>query len=256
MGSEGDYAIFVEGLVKRYGDVEALRGLDLRVRWGELHGLLGPNGAGKTTTLKILVGLLRRNGGRVLVAGSSIDECYDYKAFIGYLPENPSLPEYLMVKEFLGYVARLRGVPKEGVGDRIEWVSSLFGLEDVLNTFIYTLSRGYRQRVALASALIHRPRILILDEPLANIDPLAQYGIKKVFREFVSNGGAILMSTHMVDTAEKLCDTITLIYRGVGLASGTLDELRLKAGFKDAGLEEIFIALMRRAGDVSNAQKG
>ena len=247
LGLANVYAIIAEGLVKRYRDVTALRGLNLRVKWGEIHGLLGPNGAGKTTTLKIIVGLLRMDSGSVWIAGRNIkSDTHSYKTLIGYLPEIPGLPEYLMVKEFLGYIARLRGIPKEEVLSRVRWVSSMFELDEVLNNFIYTLSRGYKQRVALASALIHKPKILILDEPLANIDPLIQYKVKQVFKEFTSLGGAILMSTHMVDTAERLCDRVTLIYRGTDIASGTLDELRRLAEKSDAGLEEVFIALARR----------
>lgn len=230
---------------KSYNGFQALRGLNLEVGSGEIFGLLGPNGAGKTTTLKIIVGLLKIDGGVVKVKGADISrEPYGYKKFIGYVPENLSLPEYLKVEEFLIYSGRIRSVPKDQIKERMNYYIKLFELEEKRKSLILSLSRGMRQKVAVVSALIHEPEILILDEPFIGIDPPGQRVLKDIFNEKVKMGGTVLISTHILDTAERLCSKVAIIYMGRNIASGNLEDLRLLSRTSgNATLEEVFLKL-------------
>ncbi|MEM2321468.1 MAG: ABC transporter ATP-binding protein [Candidatus Bathyarchaeia archaeon] len=234
---------------KSYDGFQALRGLNLEVRGGEIFGLLGPNGAGKTTTLKIIVGLLRMDRGIVRVKGININsEPYEYKKFIGYVPENLSLPEYLTIEEFLIYSGRIRNVPKGQLRERLDHYIELFELEEKRRSLLLSLSRGMRQKAAIISALIHDPEILILDEPFVGIDPAGQRIIKNVFVERVRRGGAIFISTHLLDTAERLCDRVAIIYKGQNIASGSLESLRkMSRSEENATLEEVFLKLTEEA---------
>ncbi|MEM1514957.1 MAG: ABC transporter ATP-binding protein [Thermoproteota archaeon] len=200
---------------KSYNGFQALRGLNLKVRGGEIFGLLGPNGAGKTTTLKIIIGLLKMDSGIVKVKGIDISrEPYEYKKFIGYVPENVSLPDYLTVEGFLIYSGKIRNVPNVQIRERVNYYLEIFELEEKRRSLLLSLSRGIRQKVAIASALIHDPEILILDEPFIGIDPVGQHMLKDMFGERVKNGVTIFISTHMLDTAERLCDRVAIIYGG------------------------------------------
>ncbi|MEM2273407.1 MAG: ABC transporter ATP-binding protein [Candidatus Bathyarchaeia archaeon] len=230
---------------KSYNGFQALRGLDLEVLGGEIFGLLGPNGAGKTTTLKIIVGLLKMDKGIVKVKGVDISrEPYKYKRFIGYVPESLSLPEYLTLEEFLIYSGRIRGVPRNQIREKMNHYIELFELEEKRKSLLLSLSRGMRQKTAIASALIHDPEILILDEPFIGIDPVGQRVLKDIFNEKVKVGGTILISTHILDTAERLCDKVAIIYRGRNIASGNIDNLRhLSRTSGNATLEEVFLKL-------------
>lgn len=234
---------------KSYGSVQALRGLNLEVRGGEILGLLGPNGAGKTTALKIIVGLLKMDRGIVRVKGIDIsEEPYEYKRFIGYVPENLSLPEYLTLEEFFIYSGKIRNVPKEQIRERMNHYMGLLGLEEKRGALLLSLSHGMRQKAAIISALIHDPEILILDEPLVGIDPAGQRIIKDILAEKVRHGGAVLISTHLLDTAERVCDRVAIIYRGQNIASGSLDNLRrLSKSSENATLEEVFLRLTEEA---------
>ncbi|MBS7610364.1 ABC transporter ATP-binding protein [Candidatus Bathyarchaeota archaeon] len=234
---------------KAYDGIQALQGLCLEVRRGEIFGLIGPNGAGKTTALKIIVGLLKMDKGFVRVNGYDItEEPYEYKRFIGYVPEAISLPEYLTVEEFLIYSGMIRGVEKERIRGCLEDYLRIFSLEDRRRSLILTLSRGMRQKTAIASALIHDPDLLILDEPFIGIDPEGQHRIKELFVERVKEGRAVLVSTHMLDTAERLCDRISVIHRGKNVASGDMEGLRrLSERGEGATLEEVFLKLTEEA---------
>lgn len=241
---------------KSYNGLQALRGLNLEVRSGEIFGLLGPNGAGKTTTLKIIVGLLKMDRGTVRVKGVDIsEEPYEYKRFIGYVPENISLPEYLTVEEFLIYSGRIRRVPKDQIREAMNHYIKLFDLEGKRRSLLLSLSRGMRQKVAIASALIHDPEILILDEPFIGIDPAGQRILKDIFAERVKRGGTVFISTHLLDTAERLCDRVAIIYRGMNIASGSLESLRRASrSGEDATLEEVFLKLTEEAGEASSEE--
>lgn len=234
---------------KSYDGVQALRGLNLEVYKGEIFGLLGPNGAGKTTTIKIIVGLLKMDRGSVRVNNFDIqEEPYGYKKFIGYVPESVSLPDYLTLEEFLIYSGKIRGVPNERIRERMNHYINLFELVDKRRALILSLSRGMRQKTAIAAALIHDPDILILDEPFIGIDPAGQHMIKEIFNEGVKDGKTIFISTHMLDTAERLCKRVAIIHYGQNVASGDLKNLRqLTEVSENATLEEVFLKLTEEA---------
>jgi len=245
--AEGLMAPVIEliNLWKSYNGFQALRGLNLEVNSGEIFGLLGPNGAGKTTTLKIIVGLLKMDKGVVRIKGIDINENpYEYKRFIGYVPESLSLPEYLTLEEFLIYSGKIRGIPRDQIRERMNYYIRLFELEEKRRALLLSLSRGMRQKAALTSALIHDPEILILDEPFIGIDPAGQRVIKDIFTERVKMGGSVFISTHLLDTAERICDRVAIIYRGQNIASGNIESLRrLSKSGEDATLEEVFLKL-------------
>ncbi|MBS7634295.1 ABC transporter ATP-binding protein [Candidatus Bathyarchaeota archaeon] len=234
---------------KAYDGVQALRGLNLEVYKGEIFGLLGPNGAGKTTTIKIIVGLLKMDRGSVKVNNFNIfEEPYGYKKFIGYVPESVSLPDYLTLEEFLIYSGKIRGVPNEQIRERMNHYINLFELTDKRRALILSLSRGMRQKTAIAAALIHDPDILILDEPFIGIDPAGQHMIKEIFNERVKDGKTIFISTHMLDTAERLCNRVAIIHNGQNVASGDLKNLQqLSEVSENATLEEVFLKLTEEA---------
>jgi ABC-2 type transport system ATP-binding protein len=234
---------------KAYDEVQALRGFNLEVHRGEMFGLVGPNGAGKTTALKIIVGLLRMNKGSVKVNGYDIrEEPYEYKRFIGYVPEAVSLPDYLTLEEFLVYSGRIRGVPSEQIRERIDFFLETFELEDKRKSLILLLSRGMKQKTAMASALIHDPDLLMLDEPLIGIDPKGQHRIKEMFNERIEDDKSVFISTHMLDTAERMCDRVAVIHKGRDVASGDLKSLRkLSETGEDATLEKVFLKLTEEA---------
>ncbi len=230
---------------KSYDEVQALRGLGLDVYRGEMFGLVGPNGAGKTTALKIIVGLLRMDKGLVKVNGYDIgEEPYEYKRFVGYVPEAVSLPDYLTVEEFLIYSGKIRGVPNEQIAQRIDFYLRKFDLEGKRKTLVLLLSRGMKQKAVIASALMHDPDLLILDEPLVGIDPAGQHRIKELFNERIEDDKSVFVSTHMLDTAERMCDRVAIIHRGRNVASGDLKSLQaLSETSEDATLEEVFLRL-------------
>jgi ABC-2 type transport system ATP-binding protein len=238
---------------KAYGEVQALRGLNLEVLKGEMFGLVGPNGAGKTTALKILVGLLRMDKGLVKVNGyDTAQQPYEYKRFIGYVPEAVSLPDYLTVEEFLNYSGRIRSVPNASIRERTDFYLKTFDLEDKQNSLILLLSRGMKQKTAMASALIHDPDLLILDEPLIGIDPTGQHKIKELFNTRIEENKAVFISTHMLDTAERMCDRVAIIHNGRNVASGDLAHLQsLSETGEHATLEEVFLKLIKETEEES-----
>lgn len=236
----------VRGLWKRFGEVVAVAGINLTVNAGEVHGLIGPNGAGKTTTVKCVVGLLKPDSGEILVYGKNILDGPGYKAVIGYLPENPALPEYLRPKEFLGYVGRLHGLTGTALEERIRELSARVRIED-LESFIVNLSRGMRQKLAVVAALLHRPKLILMDEPFVGIDPEGQRAVKELIWETVEEGGAALISTHMLELAERFCTHATVIDRGRNLAAGPLDELKRMVGLDpSAPLERVYESVVAR----------
>jgi len=237
----------MEGLWKSFNGEPAVRGLNLRVWEGAIHGLLGLNGAGKTTTIKCIVGLLRPDRGRIFVAGEPVLDGSSYKDVLGYLPENPSLPEYLTAGEFLVFNARLKGLKHGEVERRVSEASELLGLGRYLDRLIYGLSKGVRQRLAFAAAIVNTPKILVLDEPFNGLDPEAQSVAKFLMRETAKMGGAVLVSTHLLDSVERICDSATIIHAGRELAAGTLEELKSLAGLSSsASLEETFLQIVSR----------
>ncbi|MCS7094999.1 MAG: ABC transporter ATP-binding protein [Thaumarchaeota archaeon] len=239
--------IRVKDLWKSFEGEPAVQGLSLEVDAGTIHGLLGLNGAGKTTTIKCIVGLLKPDRGEITVAGRSVTTDVSYKPLIGYLPENPSLPEYLTVEEFLVFVSRLKGLEGLRLKSSVSEVAELFGLSRYLDKLIFGLSKGLKQRVAFASAIVNDPHILILDEPFNGLDPEAQSIAKAKMREVSRGGGSVLVSTHLLDTIERVCDSATIIHNGKDRAWGSVEELKQLAGLGiSASLEDAFLRIIAR----------
>src|SRR2546425_1419689 len=241
--------IELQQLWKSYDGKPALQGLFFDARPGEIVGLIGPNGAGKTTTLKILVGLLRPDYGVVRVNGHDVlADPVAYKADIGYMPEAPTLPEYLTPAEFLGYVGRIRDLPKERIAARTSELLAFLDLAPKADETIASLSKGMKAKIAFAAAILHEPRTLILDEPLIGIDPAGQHRLKDRLMSIARAGGTVLVSTHQLDTAERLCKRVAIIHHRPNVATGHLAALRAQAHIDEAeSLEEIFLRLTEEA---------
>ncbi len=236
-------ALELSGLTKTYA-APAVDALDLTVRGGELYALLGPNGAGKTTTLRMVAGLLAPDAGAIRVFG--IDARADplaAKRLIAWLPDEPLLYDKLTALEFLEFVAGLWGVAPSVAGPRAEELLRWLDMWERRDARCETFSRGMKQKVALAGALIHDPRLLILDEPLTGLDAGAARQVKDLLVERVKQGGTIILTTHILEVAERLADRIGIIRAGRLVAEGTLAELRAAGGRGDATLEDMFIAL-------------
>jgi ABC-2 type transport system ATP-binding protein len=243
-------ALEIHGLRKRFRTVEAVRGISLTVHRGEIYGFLGPNGAGKTTTIRTLVGLLRPTGGRIVLGGYSLEQHpIEAKRIAGFIPDRPYLYEKLTGEEFLRFMAGLYRVSFPGRGElarRIEDLLVFFQLEAWGDELIESYSHGMKQRLVMASALLHEPEILIVDEPLVGLDPKGARLLKNLFQRKTAEGGAIFMSTHTLAVAEELCDRIGIIQDGELIAEGTVEQLRTLAGMDDdrgARLEAIFLKL-------------
>jgi ABC-2 type transport system ATP-binding protein len=236
-------ALQISGLTKSF-DKPVIRGLDLEVAAGELYALLGPNGAGKTTTLRMAVGLTRPDAGAIRIFG--IDALADpiaAKAVTAWLPDEPMLYDKLSPAEYLGFVAGLWRIPPDIAAPEAERLLRWLELWDERDTRCEGFSRGMKQKVALAGALIHAPRLLILDEPLTGLDAAMARAVKDALREAVDKGATVIVTTHILEVAERLADRIGIIGNGTLLAEGTLAELRDMAGSDDITLEDAFIKL-------------
>ncbi len=234
--------INVSGLVKQFGNVTALNGVTFEVKCGDTAALLGPNGAGKSTTLRILAGLLKPDAGSAYVCGFDVQrQPKEAKACIGYLPEDAVPFLNLTVRENLLYVAALRGLSDSVVDETIK----LLGLEDLADRLAGSLSRGNRQRLAIALAIMHRPRVLLLDEPLNYLDIPTQEAVIKLFRELNASGSTLLVSTHIMSIAERLAGRVIVINRGVIVWQGAMDELKEIAASAGERIEEVVARLMR-----------
>jgi ABC-2 type transport system ATP-binding protein len=243
-GGEPPVMIHCSGLTKDFGSLRAVDHLDLCIHGGELYGFLGPNGAGKTTSIKMMTGLLRPTEGTAIIGGHDIQrEPLEAKRLIGYVPDNPFLYEKLTGREFLSFMADLYSVPLAGRAKRIDDLLALFELEDKRDELIQGFSRGMRQKMALAGALIHRPSVVFLDEPTVGLDPRSARLMKDVLRRLCSDGAAVFVSTHILDVAERMCDRFGIISKGKLIASGTMDELRTSVASETTSLEDIFLQL-------------
>jgi ABC-2 type transport system ATP-binding protein len=236
--------IQLEQLTKKYGSFTAVDTLDLEVPSGQLFGFLGPNGAGKTTTLRMIAGILRPTAGRVRIGGIDVVEHpNEAKARLGYIPDRPFIYEKLTGMEFLRFVAGLYGQQGAQVEHRGRELLGLFDLEDWRDELVESYSHGMRQKLIISGAFVHRPDVIVVDEPMVGLDPKAARTLKDLFREYVRRGHTIMMSTHTLEVAQNLCDRIAIIVRGRIAAAGTMDELRRHAESGVEGLEEIFLRL-------------
>jgi len=241
--------IRVSGLVKRYGSFTAVDGVDLDVEPGEIHGFLGPNGAGKTTTIRIIAGLLRPTAGRVTIAGHDLEqEPEAAKAALGFIPDRPFLYEKLTAGEFLRFHAGLYGLDGDGVDARVRTMLELFELWRWEGELVESFSHGMKQRLVMCAAFLHKPRAVVVDEPMVGLDPRGARLIKEVFRALSREGVSILMSTHTLEVAEEMCDHISIILKGRILARGTVDDLRALAGAEDEELTPVFLKLTGGSG--------
>ena len=236
--------IEVEGLSKRYGEFEAVRDLSFKIGAGEVVGFLGPNGAGKTTTMRILTGFIAPTDGSVRIAGFDIfAQGLEARRSIGYLPEMPPLYPEMTPLGYIDFVAKLKDVPRPKRKAAVERALSLCGLRDVCRREIRQLSKGYRQRVGLAQAIVHEPKVLVLDEPTVGLDPIQIREIRAMIRDLAATAGqTILLSTHILAEVEAICQRVILIQHGRKVLDQSLSELT--AG--GASLEEVFAKVMSR----------
>lgn len=237
-------AVKLTSVSKRYSDVTAIDYLDLDIRKGEIFGLLGPNGSGKSTTLKMVLGLVSPDMGSVNVLGINVqNNPVAVKKQVGYVPESPRVYEFLTGLEFLDFTGDVYGMKLEEKKKRIEEFLKALDLEGREGDMISSYSEGMRQKVIIISALIHRPELLLLDEPLSGLDPKSARIVKDLLRELASQGITVIMSTHVLEIAQAMCDRIAIMYEGKLLALGTMKELRQKAKMPESGLEDIFLKL-------------
>lgn len=231
------------GLVKEYKNTRAVDGLDMEIRPGEIVGLLGPNGAGKTTALRCIAGILKPTAGRILINGYDIvDDQARAKSGLAFVPEVPSLYELLTVEEHLKFVAMCFGTLATYDAKKDELLER-YALAEKRNDLVATLSKGMRQKLSVACALIHDANVMLFDEPLIGVDPAGAHELKQELLRSKNAGNAILISTHLLDTAERLCDRIIILSRGKRLAQGTLEELRQSSSMLGGTLEDIFLKL-------------
>ena len=236
--------IRLENLTKRYGSFTAVDAIDLHVPRGELFGFLGPNGAGKTTTMRMIAGIMRPTSGRVWLGGDDlIADPMTAKQRLGFIPDRPFVYEKLTGGEFLRFVAGLYGLEGAPVEKRIDELLEIFELSRWKDELVESYSHGMRQKLIISSALIHKPELIVVDEPMVGLDPRGARLLKDIFRGFVDRGGTVLMSTHTLEVAQVMCDRIAIIQHGKIVARGAMDELREQHAAGDASLEELFLKL-------------
>jgi len=233
-------AIEINGLVKDYGDVQALKGLNLNVEEGEVYGFCGPNGAGKTTTLKILIGLVFPTSGSAKVMGLDvIKKGVEVRKQIGYLPETYGLPRWDTPRKFLTYMGVLSGMTKDKLKSIIEEKAAEIGFTENLDRKIKGISKGNKQKIGIAQALIHDPEILLLDEPTTGLDPIGRNEVLNSMKALSEKGKTVLFSTHILSDVEKICDNVGIIHNGVLILEGAPESLKEEYGTKD--LDEVFL---------------
>jgi len=236
--------IEIEGITKKYADFTAVSNLNLTANPGEIFGFIGPNGAGKTTTIKIISGILAPTTGRVRICGIDMQQQpVAAKKKIGFIPDRPYLYEKLTGLEFMQFTADLYGVSGNGFRQKAETELKRFALSDWSNELIESYSHGMRQRLIFAAALVHDPQVIVVDEPMVGLDPVAIIMVKDLIRQLAQSGVTVFMSTHTLKVAEDICNRIGVINKGRMIASGTTEDLQHEAGVSDADLEQVFLNL-------------
>jgi ABC-2 type transport system ATP-binding protein len=231
-------------LSKQFGRLAAVDRINLKVDPGEIFGFLGPNGAGKTTTIKMMAGLIKPTSGKVIIDGWDLAEhANQAKEVVGFIPDRPFLYEKLTALEFLRFIAGLYNLSSNGVEAKMQNLLELFGLTGWQDELIESFSHGMKQRLVMASAFIHHPKLVIVDEPMVGLDPKGAKLVKEVFREYCDEGKTIFMSTHTLEIAEEVCDRIAIILEGKIVAVGNMTELKEKSGSEGKKLESIFFKL-------------
>ena len=241
--------ISVEHLSKHYGSYLAVNDISFSVPKGEIFGFLGANGAGKTTTIRMLTGVLKPSSGSIEIAGFNMaTQSREAKMVTGYIPDRPYLYSALTAEEFLKFIADLREIPEEEIEERIHTLLSSYSLLDRKKDLIGGFSHGMKQRLAVCAALIHRPQVLIVDEPMVGLDPHGAKLLKNLFRQYAEQGMSILLSTHSLNVAEELCDRLAIMQRGSLVAIGNLSDFRSLSHDRHERLEEIFLELTWEGG--------
>lgn len=229
----------IEHLTKKYGEKKAVDDLSLHIEKGEIYGFIGHNGAGKTTTIKSVVDILDFDEGEIFIDGKSVKkDSLECKRVIAYIPDNPDLYEFMSGLQYLNFISDIFGVEEKERKERIEKYSTAFEIKEDLASPISSYSHGMKQKLAIISALVHDPKLIIMDEPFVGLDPIASHLLKDIMREKCNEGGAIFFSTHVLEVAEKLCDKIAIIKGGKLIKSGTMEEVK-----GDSSLESVFLEL-------------
>ncbi len=229
----------INGLTKTYGGKKAVDDLTLHIAPGEIYGFIGHNGAGKTTTIKSCAGILQFDAGEIYVDGLSVKtDALECKRRMAYIPDNPDLYEFMSGIKYLNFIADIFCVPADARIERIRKYADIFGLTDDLAQPISAYSHGMKQKLAIISAWLHTPKLIIMDEPFVGLDPKAAHELKQMMREHCDAGGAIFFSTHVLEVAEKLCDKVAIIKSGRLIASGSMEEVK-----GDSSLEDVFLEL-------------
>lgn len=236
--------IILESVTKSFGSKVAVRDLTLNVALGEIHGLLGPNGSGKSTTMKMTMGIVKPDRGRISLCGVDVlRRPLEAKRLVGYVPELPYLYEYLTASEYLDFVGTAYGIDLNARRERAGELLDALQMKEHVNEVMSGFSQGMKQKIALTAALLHRPRALVLDEPLNGLDPRSAKIVKDILHRLAGEGVAVLFSTHVLEIAEAICHRVTIMSEGSVLAEGTVQELRSKAGMPGSTLEDTFLKL-------------
>ena len=230
----------IKNLTKYYGkDFKAVDNLNITVKSGEIYGFIGHNGAGKSTTIKAVVGIHGFQGGEILIDGKNVKtQPVEAKKIISYVPDNPDMYDYLTGVQYLNFICDIFGVDANARNEKIKFYADKFSFSNNLGDLISSYSHGMKQKLMIISALVHAPKLMVLDEPFVGLDPISSHNLKVIMREFCDNGGAIFFSTHVLEVAEKLCDRVGIIKDGHLIAEGTMSEI---AG--DKSLESLFLEL-------------
>lgn len=229
----------IENLTKRYGEKTAVNNLSLHIAPGEIYGFIGHNGAGKTSTLKCIVGIQDFDEGEIYINSKSIkNQPIECKKLFAYIPDNPDIYDFMTGIQYLNFVADIFEVSQQKRSELIKKYADMFEISGSLNDAINSYSHGMKQKLVIISALIHSPKLIIMDEPFVGLDPKASHILKGIMRQICDDGGAIFFSTHVLEVAEKLCDRVAIIKNGNLVVSGTIDEVK-----GDSSLEEVFLEL-------------